>query len=260
VHELSVADVFRPTPVTVLNLPLAEYSIGHELLLLRRRNALALLSPEEFSKLDFALQIHAVREAVWICSDPFSVRDRFEQPARFMWGFRWNEWKRRRWVNRQRHLLPHDYALAAVDFRNYLEAAHPQIPTPGKHACDVLYPEDEKSGRRFGQPMILSFYQMVIDMPESERPVCAWDFPYARATWIFFAQLETAGSFRIENFEERDEQSVMDGARSDVKRRAEDGGGHGPHATASGLATAPPDLSDSQPSTANSQPGEGGAQ
>jgi hypothetical protein len=219
-HELAYADAARPTPAVVLNLPMAEYSIGHELLLFHRRNSLALLSPEEFSALDFTLQLHAIREAAWICSDPFSTRERFERPARVMWRFRWNEWKRRRWVNGLSKLLPQDYALAAAEFRNYLEAAHPRVPSPGKHAVDVLYGDEERSGRHLGQPMILSLYQMVLSLPATERSVCAWDYPYARATWMFFAQMESAGNYRIENFEERDEQAVMDEARRDAKARS----------------------------------------
>jgi hypothetical protein len=218
-HELAFADAARPTPVVVLNLPLAEYSIGHELLLLRRGNALLTLSVEEFSTLDFALQIHAIREAIWLCSDPFSVRDKCERAGWFMWRFRWNEWKRRRWVKRLKHLLPEDYALAAMEFRNYLEAAHPRIPVPGRHALDVLYPDDESKGRAFGQPLIVSLYQFVLNMPSEERPRCAWDFPFALAMWLFFSQMETQGNYRIENFEERDEQSVMDKVKEDRAAR-----------------------------------------
>ncbi len=81
-HELAFADAARPSPVVILNLLLCEYSIGHELLLFRRRNALVISSPEEFSKLDFWEQVFYIREALWICSDPFSKRDAFERPAR----------------------------------------------------------------------------------------------------------------------------------------------------------------------------------
>lgn len=247
-HELAFADAVRPTPVVVLKLPLAEYSLGHELLLLRRRNALMVLAEGEFFKLDYWEQIHAIREAVWLCSDPYGERDRFERPKGFMLGFRWNEWKRRRWVSGLKNLSPLDYALAAAEFRNYLAAARPVIPTAGKHACDVLYPDDGAAkGRSFGQPLVLSLYNFVITLPASERPPCAWDFPFARAMWLFFAKLEAEGNYRIENFEEREEQAVMDEARAEARERkvgAE-------HRTSNieprtpnveGLATEPPDL------------------
>lgn len=209
-HEFSVADAFRPAPAAVLGLPLEPYSIGHELLLLRRRNAFLTLSAYDFAALEFWKQLHAIHELIWICSDPYSARDRFEQPSWFAVGLRWNEWKRRRWVKRQKHLLPEDYALAEADVRNYLNEAHPIIPTPGKHAIDVLYPEDNSKGRAFGQPLLISLYHFVIDLPAQERPACAWDYPFARAMWLFFGKLESNGAFRIENFDERDEQSVMD--------------------------------------------------
>jgi hypothetical protein len=170
VHELSAADALRPSPVCILDLPLAEYSIGHELLLFRRRNALAILSPEEFSKLDFSAQIYAIREAIWICSDSFSARDRFERPARIMWGFRWNEWKRKRWAKRLKHLLPDDYALAAAEVRNYLAASQSFPPMPTPHSVSVLYPNDgEETGRGFGQPLFLTLYHFVSALPKAVR-------------------------------------------------------------------------------------------
>lgn len=253
-HELAFADAARPTPVVVLNLPLADYSIGHELLLLQRRNALVLLPPEAFQELDFSFQIHAIREAVWLCSDPFSVRERFERPARVMWRFRWNEWKRQRWVKRLKNLLPQDYALAAADFRNYLEAARPRIPAAGAFAVEVLYGDDDAKGRSMGQPMVLSLYHFVISLPKEERPKskCAWDFPYAMATWLFFSRMESLGNYRIENFEERDEQSVMDSARAGksetlniellAERNSTPNAEVPENKNNSGLATPPPDM------------------
>jgi hypothetical protein len=241
-HELAFADAARPTPVVVLNLPLSEYSVGHELLLFSRQNALMLLPKEEFSSLDFDKQIFAIREAVWICSDPFSVRERFERPARIMWGLRWNEWKRRRWVNRLKNLLPMDYALAAAEFRNYLSSGHPAIPVPGKHAVDVLYPDDgDSKGRAFGQPLMLSLYHFVLSLPKTDRPKCAWDYPMAKATWLFFSRMESQGNYRIENFEEREEQSVMDELRAERESRKREAP-EPAQSSNKGLATAPPNL------------------
>lgn len=246
-HELSFADAARPSPVVVLNLPLADYSLGHELLLFRRRNALALLPAEEFAALPFDQQIFSIREAVWLCSDAFSVRDRIEQPSVFMLGFRWSEWKRRRWVKRLKDLLPEDYALAAAEFRNYLAEAHPKIPTPGEFAMEVLYPDETGKGRAFGQPLVVSLYQYVITLPSSERPDCAWDFPMAKAMWLFYAHMEMQGNYRIENWEERDEQSVMDEAREQGRSQKSEDSNSEPETTnakpSSGLATPPPDLS-----------------
>lgn len=244
-HELSFADAARQTPAVVLNLPLAEYSIGHELLLLRARNALVVSSPEEFSKLDFVMQLHAIREAVWICSDPFSVREKFERPAFINWRFRWNEWKRKRWVKwlDNSNLLPMDYALAVAEFRNYLASAHPHIPGPGPHAVDVLYPDEQAKGRGMGQPMVLSLYHFVITLPKEERPKCAWDFPYGMATWLFFSKMESLGNYRIENFEERDEQSVMDEAKASRGNKEETSNVEHLTPNAEGLATVPLDLS-----------------
>lgn len=242
-HEFSVADAFRPNPTSVLGLPLEPYSIGHELILLRRRNAFLTLSEAEFSLLDFWQQLHAIREAVWLCSDSYGARERFERPSWFMLGMRWNERKRRMWVCCQKELLPEDYALAVADFRNYLVEAHPRIPSPGKFAIEVLYPDDAESrGRSYGQPMVLSLYHFVIGLPAKERPKCAWDFPYAKAMWLYFSKLESGGAFRIENFEERDEQSVMDEVESERRTKKSEAISHKPEPVKeSGLATEVPD-------------------
>lgn len=264
-HELAFADVVRPTPVVVLKLPLAEYSLGHELLLLRRRNALVILPEREFSKLDYWEQLHAIREAVWLCSDPFSERDQFERPKGFMLGFRWNEWKRRRWVKGLKKFLPMEYALASADFRNYLAASRPNIPTAGKHACDALYPDDGAArGRSFGQPLVLSLYHFVITLPTAERPKCAWDFPFARAMWLFFAKLEAEGNYRIENFEEREEQAVYDEAVAEAREKSEVRSQKlesktAEHSTpnATGLATVPPDLDAEVPTSELRPPNPG---
>ena len=272
-HELSAADALRPSPVCILDLPLAEYSLGHELLLFRRRNALAVLSSEEFSKLDFSAQIYAIREAVWLCSDSFSARDRFERPARIMWGFRWNEWKRKRWVKRLANLLPEDYALAAAEFRNYMAASQRFPPMPTPHAVSVLYPNDnEESGRGFGQPLFLTLYHFVSALPKSvlldNGPTgSVWDFPYARAIWLYTTKCEMEGAFRIENAKERQVQEEKDQflkeiaeekAAEDASRRTE-AGGRKPEdkPNMSGLATPPPDLGPDLPSS-NSELQNGG--
>ena len=216
-HELAFADAARPTPVVVLNLLLAEYSLGHELLLFRRRNALLLASPAEFSALELWQQLHAIREAVWVCSDPASVRMRFEQPSAFMLRHRLNEFNRRRWVRSLRRMLPDDYALAAAEFRNYLAAAHSFPTCPSQHATDVLYSEEkDAAGRVFGQPFTLTLYQFVYQLPVSERPACAWDFSFANATWQYFAHCEAQGNFRIENQKEAQIQAEKDRFESEI--------------------------------------------
>lgn len=248
-HELLVADAFRPGPVCILNLPMAEYSLGHELMLLRRRNALLVLTGQEFSALDYWKQIFSIREAAWLCSDPFSERERCERVAPFMWRFRWNEWKRKRWVNRLSSLQPEDYAVAEAELRNYLRSARPHIPTAGKHAVAALYGDEPSSrGRCFGQPLVLSLYNFVITLPATERPANAWDFPFARAMWLMYARLESDGAFRMENAEEREEQSVYD----EAEREARESGSENPkEKAAAGLATQPPDLGGEE-STAHS--------
>jgi len=190
---------------------LTGYSLGHEVLLFRRRNALLVSSPAEFSRLETWQKIHALREAIWICADTYSARDRFERPSIFAFGFRWNEFKRRRWIARLKNFLPEDYALAEAEFRNYIAAAHAFPPTPSSHAASVLYEKDgDAGGRAFGQPLALTLYQFVLTLPPSERPRCAWDFDFARAVWLYFGHAELEGGYRIENWKERQVQVERD--------------------------------------------------
>lgn len=210
-HELAFADAARPSPVVVLNLLLADYSIGHELLLYRRRNALLVTSAADFSKLELWEQIYAIREAVWLCGQPFSFWQRIERPERIMWAFRKNLRQKAKWLKLQGGMMPDDYALAVAEFRNYLAAGQAWPVSPTKHAIDVLYPDErDNTGRTFGQPFMLTLYNFVCKLPAGERPACAWDFSYARASWLYFAACEIEGAYRIENAKERQVQDEKD--------------------------------------------------
>lgn len=197
---LAYADAARPTPVSVLKLPLSRYSLGHELLLFRRRNALLVTDQADFSLLPQETQMSALREAIWICSDSFSVRDRFERPSLFQLRMRLNLLCRRIWVHKLRRLDMDDYALAHIDLRNYLAQSRDFPPEPGKFARQVLgYDKEENTGRSLGQPLVLTLYAFVLSLPADVRGHCAWDFPYAQALWLYLAKCESEGSYRIEN-------------------------------------------------------------
>ena len=259
-HELAFADAVRPTPVVVLNLPLLDYSIGHELLLLQRRNALLLLSPGQFSTLEFRQQAAAIREIVWICSDKFSERDRFE---RTFFRLRWSELKCKIWLRRLKKLLLHDYALAEADLRNYLDAGRRLPPVAETEATEIANGEEpgSNSGRNLGAPFILSLHVFVASVI---RPnINPLDYSYSLAAWQYFASLENEGRIRIENWKEAEVKQEMvghiaalaaeeaeeakkqseDSALSTLRRASEDGRTP-PSAPEPGLATPLPDLSD----------------
>lgn len=249
-HELAFADAARPTPVVVLNIPLKEFSLGHALLLFRRRNPLALLSQTDFAALPLWQQIAAIKEMAWVCSDAYSERDAFERPGAFCLAFRWNEWKRRRWAAQLKHLQVSDYELAEAELRNYLAEAQAMPPMPGKFASLVLGYRKDPPGRQFGQPLLLTLYLFVLTLPASARPLDAWDFPFALAIWLFYAECESKGAFKIENYREsrlqeeenrhlQDIEAEQKAAAEAVKTDTEAPAAENPPLPA-GLATPPP--------------------
>lgn len=249
-HDTLVADALRPAPVCVLNLPLVEYSLGHEVQLLRRRNALLLSSPAEFSLLPLEQQIFAIREAVWLCSEPASNRDRIERPGVLCLAYRWNAFKRSLWQRGIRRFTADDYALACAEFRNYLAAGRPFPPTPSAHAVSVLY-ENEKdaNGRSFGQPIVLTLFQFVVRerLHAEARLRSAWDYPFASASWLYFASAESDGAYRIENPKERQVQAERDQFEREIAEEQKTTktpsapSGEKTPTGATGLATTPPD-------------------
>lgn len=211
-HDITFADAVRPAPTVILGLTLCEYSLGHELLLLTRRNAVLLSSTAEFAKLEFWQQIFAIQDAIWVCSDPFSDRDRFERPGKFMLGFRWNHWKRNRWVKYLRKLLSEDYALAAAELRNYFQAGRTSPPLADKDATAIAAGETiTEGGRYLGAPALANLYEFVISkftFPNTQYKT-AWDYPFNLASWLYFARLEADGRVNIENQKEAEIKKEM---------------------------------------------------
>lgn len=177
-HELAFADANRPAPVRLLRLQLRDYSLGHEILLLRRRNALLLLSADHFNALPKQDQILALLQAVLICSATWDQNRRGQK-----WLRLWH------WLNQNAN-----WPLAIADFRNYLEQGR---LTPAINGVP------DATGRPLGGPYHARLLQFIIQnlgLRESE----AFDYPFGAAQFHYFTYLELEGAIRILNQDEID--------------------------------------------------------
>ncbi len=195
-HEIAFADAARPTRVACLRLNLRDYSLGHELLLQREENPLLILSPDDFNKLDLALQILSLKRAVLICSQTWRENQR---PHR--WLRLWN------WLCRHS-----DYPAEIAIFRNYLEAGRRLLPRPTEEADIIANGEREERGRAFGAPFLAQLYNFIAPRLRTEP----WDVSYAFSAALYFTHLESEGVFRIENLREAEISAEMDGHRAAV--------------------------------------------
>src|ERR1035441_2404918 len=100
-HDALFADAARPEGATVLNLPLLEYSIGHQLLLWRHSNPLLTHDWRQFIELPLPEQREAVMLAALVCSRPWQGNPKTKRQLR-------------RWARKTRRLETH---LEAVKFR-----------------------------------------------------------------------------------------------------------------------------------------------
>lgn len=221
-HDLAFADAARPTPVRVLGLTLRDYSIGHEILLFRERNALLGFKPSEFNQLPAVHQLFFLKRAALICSRDWrtncrAARGLYREPNLWLWNWaiRWEL---------------HDIPLNIAEFRNYLNAAANVLP-----ALSSKIPEDSETyqmanggedlggGRTLGSPLIAQLILFLCRLPAGQQllepgdhPV--YDFPFTLAANLYFTSLEMDGDLHIENANEADVRAQMAKHREDVKR------------------------------------------
>lgn len=180
-HDLQFADAAIPAPLECLGLPLATYTVRHELLLLRHRSPFLCGSTAEFNALPKPQQVFALTLAVQICA---------ERPAGWLW----------RW--RQRRV---DYPLAIAEFNNYLDAGRRLLPTLNSNEQEdrdvfEMCNNGEKmtKGRSLGSPFVaqlITFALVKLRLNYQE----ALDSPFAHLGNLYFAHLESEGGLSIEN-------------------------------------------------------------
>ncbi|MEN6533319.1 MAG: hypothetical protein ABFD89_06625 [Bryobacteraceae bacterium] len=186
-HDALFADAARPERVSVLNLLMLDYSIGHELLLWQQRNPLAVLSRDGLAALDEHEQREAVMNAALACSRPWHglPKTKAELAA---WG-------------RQTRRLKTE---AEVDkFRAYRAAGSQTLPTrdiPKTGGAPFHY---------FGSPeaaMLLLFVQPLYQDFGYATP---FDFPLGLARTLYLTDAETKGNVWVKNFHDlKDEERV----------------------------------------------------
>ena len=182
-HALAFADSTRPPRTVILRLPLLDYSIGHELLLIQQRNPLVLLNPVEFDKLPALEQKQAVIRAVLVCNRNWEDN---RKPSRWMRLWRWKN-------------ANANYAAAIADFRNY-RAEGTTFP--------ICNPPEGKS-REMGSP----FLARLIHIAGFNL-----DLPLGALQWAYFAQAEAEGRVSVENDTDRQISDEIAQAQADYER------------------------------------------
>lgn len=189
-----------------LNLPLATYTLGHELVLLRQRSPFLCLSRSEFDGLPYPQQVLAITLAVQICA----------APAAFRWPFSAFLWRHR----------SHDYSLAIADFRNYLTANRqilPALSAENKAEAEAyeIANKGEKisAGRPLGSPLIANLInycltELRLDYQE------ALASPFGVTANLYFSALEAKGRIYIENHNEKTIRAEMEANRNDLKQKS----------------------------------------
>jgi hypothetical protein len=234
-HEAIFADACRPAPAFCLRLPLRNYTIGHELLLIQTRNPLVCMDDESFNTLPADLQRASLRRAVLICSRDWEQHDK---PQRFL-----RLWK---WVCDKFCV----YELEIAHFRNYLAAAHTDFPTPTKNADDIqasksgYEPMSAMRGRGYGSPHLARLINFTMSRPSSilHPPSSVFDTPYALISALYVVHLESEGACRVENAEEHREEQDWQATIAAARAEEEATSKNPPIQKSSNLATPPPSL------------------
>lgn len=247
-QEFIFSDAVRPQPVVILRLPLLTYSLGHEILLLRARNAVLTHSVAQFNQLTIAQQVFALTSGVLICAKDWAGSQKPEKYLRL-----WH------WLNRNTN-----WPLQIAEFRNYLAAAHAGMESPDERSDEVCAeaggyePMAKARGRSFGSPLVARLLNFVSQDQLFAAHGCKtpYDFNYSLALNLYLTDLETQGNVRIQNREEREEKSnyekIVAEFRAEEEKQAQkpkkpEQTEQNPLPKASGLASEPPDLNAEKP-------------
>lgn len=157
-HDAAFAASARPARVSILKLPMLDYSIGHELILLSEGNPLITASGADFATLPASDQIFAIQRAALVCSRTWSENRR---------PFRWLKlWL---WFTRNAN-----FALAIAEFRNYVVDGS-SIPPLTKLG------NGSEGTRLLGSPLLARVLPFVN---------YDYDCPLGLALWCYFSEME----------------------------------------------------------------------
>jgi hypothetical protein len=179
-HELQFADAVQPDTCAVLKLGLRPFSIGHEILLFSRRNALLL---ENFDSLPAHLKRAALIQAVNVCSQTYA-QNLFVPSS-------WGERRRSRkvWAKWDRALRSVDWEVETRKFQDYLRAGSKGPPVERG---------EQSNGRDPGAPFHAGLIQFLIEALRLTEAEC-FDYPLSLAKFHYYAAAEATGAVRIIN-------------------------------------------------------------
>jgi hypothetical protein len=199
-NDCAFADAARQAPVRILRLPMLDYSIGHEMLLLSQRNALLF---DGFECLKAGEQRAALMRAVLICYRTWNQNQRADRHLMLWgWSIRNVDW-------------PTEIAL----FRNYRDAGSQGPRSPSQEAYEIaagVQKEDE--GRQMGGSTIARILDFACTRYQSLGFVTPYDMPLGFTCHLYLSGLEIAGQARIENQREMDERLAMEKHRADAEK------------------------------------------
>lgn len=180
-HETAFADAARPARYRILGLDMLDYSIGHELILLRWRNPLLFAN---FDEQPIEVKCGAIRQAAWICSRRWKTNNR--PPTRY------GEFCFRFWLWRVRN---HDPARAISEFQEYRErgSSFPPVESAGE------------GGRALGAPFHAGLVKFMATFHMEP-----FDSPLGLSQWLFYSDAEREGSVNIINAKESEFREKTD--------------------------------------------------
>jgi hypothetical protein len=243
-HEAVLAQAALPTPARILGLRLRDYSLGHELFLIRENNPLAQKTTTDGHRLT---QIGALKQAVLICSCSFEEargmhRDPLMRVKLWLWNRAIRKWER---MGSRRGMASEVVWGAELErFRNYQRSRDLELPVSNMPDAD-----GGKPGRPYGAPFLLrvqQFLVMKLGLSDAE----AWNYPYALGVLQWETWCETEGSLRLANHQDAVHQAFVDRMESEARERLEGPKGNSQAPTADSRAP----IADSQAPIADSQP------
>ena len=175
-HDALIADAARPARVSILKLPMLDYSIGHELILWQRRNPFVTYTSSSFNELPFDDQAKALNQAVLVCCERLP-----QWPRWWAWGCR-----------------KLDKGAEMAKFREYREAGSLDLPvvkmprTPGAHFHYFGSPE---TGVLINY--VSEHHQAMIAAHFDGSPL---NFPFGLARILYMTYQEGEGHVWVENY------------------------------------------------------------
>lgn len=185
-HDTTLADAARPVRVSILGLPMRDYSIGHEILLWRSENSFVTHTESGFDQLPEQKQKTDLFDALFTCER--SWVDNFT-PVRFPCLFGWT----------RRHA---DFEAAYKAFRQYRGLGSLSIKTinmPRSNGGHYHY---------FGAPEAARLFLFVLDknLHTANGIESPYDFPFGLARILYLTQIESEGGIWVENQHDRETQ------------------------------------------------------